>query len=299
MRGLCVLLALVVATPVGAVSPIRTQHDQTRPLPDSAPFIAQARAHLKTDRELLSHYTFHERQAEIHLTKLGKLTTGAVKVYEVYPGLDPDDTYRRLIEIDGKPRDPAELDKEDRKHRERILEELRKREHESPADREKRLRREEKRRLETEAALDDLLRVYNFTLVERQRLNGHSTIVVDFAPRPDAAPKTDDGALMKKIKGRAWISEDDYHVARVQIEMLDDLSIRGFLGKLYEGTTASFERRKINNEVWLPVEARFNGSGRALIRKFHIDTVVEYSDYRKFSVQTDTDFVLPKRPGGS
>src|SRR5216683_424975 len=163
MRGLCVLLALVVATPVGAVSPIRTQHDQTRPLPDSASFIAQARAHLKTDRELLSHYTFHERQAEIHLTKLGKLTTGAVKVYELYPGLDPDDTYRRLIEIDGKPRDPAELDKEDRKHRERILEELRKREHESPADREKRLRREEKRRLETEAALDDLLRVYNFT----------------------------------------------------------------------------------------------------------------------------------------
>ena len=104
---------------------------------------------------------------------------------------------------------------------------------------------------------------------------------------------------MKKIKGRAWISEDDYQVARVQIEMLDDLSIRGFLGKLYKGTTASFERRKINDEVWLPAEARFNGSGRALVRKFHIDTVIEYSNYRKFSVQTDTEFALPKRPGGS
>jgi len=27
-----------------------------------------------------------------------------------------------------------------------------------------------------------------------------------------------------------------------------------------------------------------------LIRKFHLDTVTEYSDYRKFSVETDTDF---------
>jgi len=48
--------------------------------------------------------------------------------------------------------------------------------------------------------------------------------------------------------------------------------------------------------VWLPAEARFNGSGRAFIRKFRIDTVVRYSDYRKFSVETDTAFTLPKQP---
>ena len=41
---------------------------------------------------------------------------------------------------------------------------------------------------------------------------------------------------------------------------------------------------------------RINASGRALVRKFHIDEVVQYSDYRKFSVETDTTFALPKKP---
>ena len=90
------------------------------------------------------------------------------------------------------------------------------------------------------------------------------------------------------------MSEDDYQVAKVQAEMLDDIAVMGFLGKLYKGTTASFERRKVNNEIWLPAEARFDGAGRAFIRKFRVGTIVQYSDYRKFSVETDTTFALPK-----
>jgi hypothetical protein len=294
---LAALVGGVLALSSGAAA-VRVQDTLGRPLPEAAPFLAQVRAHLRTDRQLLSQYTFHERQVELRLTKLGKLTTGAVKVYEVYPGVDPDDTYRRLIEVDGKRRDPAELDRDDRKRRDKILDELRTRANESDADRQRRLQRAAKARREDDEMLDDLLRVFRFTLVERQLLDGRSTVVVDFVPRPDAAPKTADGAMMKKVRGRAWISEDDRQVARVEIEMLDDLSIHGVLAKLYKGTKASFERRKINDEVWLPAEARFDGSGRALVRHFHVETVVKYSDYRKFSVETATEFALPKKPGG-
>jgi len=290
-------LAWRVALAFATVVPAAAQQPSSRPLPDADTFLAQTRAHLKTDRELQSQYTFHEREAEIHISKLGKVATGPVKVYEVYPGLEPEDTYRRLIEIDGKPRDPAELEKDDRRHREKILKQIAEREHETADQRAARLRREQKRQHDEQETLDDLVRVYTFKLVDRQSVDGRPAIVVDFAPRPDAAPKTSNGALMKKVKGRAWISEADYQVARVEIEMIDDLSVGGFLGKLYKGATGSFERRKINDEVWLPAQARFNGSGRALVRKFHIDTVVEFSDYRKFSVTTDTQFALPKKSG--
>src|SRR5580704_12186776 len=108
-------LALLAATPSLA---------QNQPLPEPEAFLAQARARLQTNRQLLSQYTYHQREAELHLSKLGKLTTGPVKLYEIYPGLDPEDTYRRLIEVDGKPRDRDELEKEDRKHQEHVLEEL-------------------------------------------------------------------------------------------------------------------------------------------------------------------------------
>jgi hypothetical protein len=263
---------------------------QERPLPDAEPFLKKARAHLQTDRQLLSQYTYLERETKIHLGRFGTLTTGPVQVLEVYPGLEPDDTYRRLIEVNGRPRDPAELEKDDRRRQKHVLDEFDRRRHEDPAARERRLQREAKAHHQDEETLDDLLRVYQFTLVERQTLAGHPVIVVDFAPRPNAAPKTDDGRDMTKVKGRAWIAEDDYQIVRVSVEVLKDFSVGWFVGRLYAGTTASYERRKVNNEIWLPSRLKINASGRALIRKFHIDTITEYSDYRKFSVQTDTEF---------
>ena len=218
-------------------------------------------------------------------------------MYEVYPGLDPDDPYRRLTKVDGKPRDPAELDKDDRRHQQHVLDEFDRRRRESPAERETRRQREAKARGEDDDTLDDLLRVYQFKLVERQALAGHPVIVIDFVPRPNATPKTRDGKDMTKIKGRAWVAEDDYQIVRVDTEVLEDFSVRWSLGRLYKGTTASYERQKINDEVWLPAQLRINASGRALIRKFHIDTIIQYSDYRKFSVKTDTEFSGARKGG--
>src|SRR5688572_32617520 len=61
---------------------------------------------------------------------------------------------------------------------------------ESAADRLKREQRAAKDRKEEQDTLDDLTRVFTFTLVERQVRDGRPMIVVAFAPRPDAAPKT-------------------------------------------------------------------------------------------------------------
>ena len=282
------LIHLAIAILLSAAIAQATAQD--RPLPNAELFLAQARAHLQTDRQLLSQYTFLERETKIHLSKFGTLTTGPVQLFQVYPGLEPDDTYRRLIEVDGKPRDPAELAKDDRRRQKHVLDQLDRRRHEDAAAREQRLQQEAKDHHQDEETLDDILRVYQFTLVERQMLDGHRVIVVDFVPRPNAAPKTSDGKDMTKVKGRAWISEDDYQIVRVSIEVLKDFSVAWLIGRLYAGTTASYERQKINNEIWLPSRLRINASGRAFIRKFHIDTVTEYSDYRKFSVQTDTEF---------
>ena len=276
---------------------VASGRSQEAPLPDLPSFLREARAQARTDSELLSQYTYIERSADIRMSLLGKVKTGPVKVYQVYPGGDRMRTYRKLIEVDGNPVPQAEQDKQDRERQKKVLEMIARREHESDRDRAKRLERNAKQHREEERTLDDLFRVYDYTMVGRQTIDGHAVIAIDFAPKPNAAPVTDDGRLMKKVKGRVWISEGDYQVARVEATMLDDISRAGFLFKLYEGTTASFERRKVNDEVWLPSEMRVNGSGRALFRKFHIETVVQYSDYRKFSVETDTKFSLPKKPG--
>jgi hypothetical protein len=284
-------LALVPLSPLLAQPRLVAQD---RPLPDPAVLSARVRANVRSDRELQSHYTYLERRADIQVSKLGKVSTGPSKLYQVYPGAEEIKTYRRLIEVDGKPVSKAELDEQDRERRREVLDEAARRAHESPRDREKRLARREQARRDEQQVIDDLFQIYSFTIVGRQSIDGHSAIAVDFVPKANVVPRTDEGQLMKKIKGRVWVSEDDYQVARVQAEMLDDISVLGFLGKLYKGTTASFQRRKVNNEIWLPFEARFDGTGRALIRKFRVGTVIQYSNYQRFSVETDTTFALPK-----
>jgi hypothetical protein len=87
---------------------------------------------------------------------------------------------------------------------------------------------------------------------------------------------------MMKVRGRAWIAEDDDQVARVEAKVLEDISIGwGLIGKLYAGATASYIRQKVNGEFWLPQQLSYSASGRALIRRFTIHTVIDYFDYRK------------------
>jgi hypothetical protein len=47
------------------------------------------------------------------------------------------------------------------------------------------------------------------------------------------------------------------------------------------------ERRKVNDEVWLPSRTEVTLSARILLLKgIHIREILEYSDYKKFNVET-------------
>ena len=85
------------------------------------------------------------------------------------------------------------------------------------------------------------------------------------------------------------MSESDYELVRVEIEAIKDLSIgMGILARVHKGTVASFERRKVNNEAWLPAKVTWTASGRVLlVRRLRLRGISEFSAYRKFSVDTD------------
>jgi hypothetical protein len=56
------------------------------------------------------------------------------------------------------------------------------------------------------------------------------------------------------------------------------------------------QRRKVNDEIWLPAEAHFVGNARIfLVKGIHVDTVSEYSDYKKFTVATEAS-ETPEQP---
>ena len=65
----------------------------------------------------------------------------------------------------------------------------------------------------------------------------------------------------------------------------------GLLARMHEGSRLSFERRKVNGEVWLPARVSYAGSARvALIKTIRRGCSSEFSDYKKFTVDTTTTF---------
>jgi hypothetical protein len=261
---------------------------QDRPLPDPKAFGAEVRRRVLTDRELQSQYTYIEKREEVSVSKLGKVSAGPVKTYEVYPSVERGNTYKRLIAVNGEPVPPAELERQDRVHREDVLREAAKRERESPDDRERRLRKEAKEQAEWNRTLDEVFDAYDIRLVGRETLNGHVTVVATLDPRPNHRPRTDAGKWMKKLRARVWISESDHQVVKAVAHVIDDVKFGwGVIGRLHAGTVAEFERTKVNNEVWLPARVEIKGTGRALLRRFTLNTLTVYSDYRKFNVSTE------------
>src|SRR5262249_19202645 len=115
---------------------------------------------------------------------------------------------------------------------------------------------------------------------------------------PDAKPQTRAGGIMRNFSGRAWISESDYELVRVEVEAIDNVSIGfGLLARVHKGSHFSFERRKINDEAWLPSSAQYSVSPRVGLRAgLGRGASVNFSNNKKSSVHTSTFMGPPKKP---
>jgi hypothetical protein len=277
MRAL-VLAALLVAAPTA----------QEHPLPDFDTFAAEVKKRLATDDERQSGYVFTERRLEQKVNAEGRVTSESVKVYEVYPGLPGEDRYRRLMEEDGRAIPPDRLAKQDAERRKTAEEYARKQA--IASERQKEARKLDKARAEYSDAVEDIFRVYDIRVLRRERIDGIETILAALTPKPGAKPQTADGKVMRHFKARAWISESDYELARVEIEAIDNLSFGlGLLARVHKGTVATYQRRKINGESWLPAQVTWTASARVLlVRHLRLRGVSEFSNYRRYTVDTET-----------
>jgi hypothetical protein len=266
-------------------------------LPELHAFLAKVKENLKSDWLLLSQYTFDMEESVRYLDKDGHVKKSEIRVFEVYPSLEEDMTYQRLISENGKPVDAKKLEEQDQKFSKKADSRARSLAKEHRSDQEQRLAKEAEESKKEREAIDDLFRIYEFALLRREIVDGHSGILIRFTPKPQYEPQTKDGKILKKVGGEALISETDYQVMRVEAGLIDDYSIGlGLLARVHQGARLIFLRRKVNNEIWLPAEFRFVGSVRALLLKqLRIESTSLFSNYKKYSVSSNFEFT-PRTP---
>lgn len=269
---------------------------QERPLPDLEPFLKEVRARLETDASRQFGYSYVETRRRTSIDGKGRRRDESVTVLESYPGLPgEDERWERVIERDGRRVPETELQKTDddrRKKAERVARALAA---QTPADKARIERDRAAARRERAAIVDDVFIVYDIAMLGREKIEGHDTIAFTLRPRPASKPRTRDGRMLKSFRASAWVSESDFELARLDVEAIGPVSIGlGLLARVHKGTTASFTRRKVNGEAWLPARAEYEVSARVLLlKRFREGGLLEFANYRKGTIETSSSIQTP------
>ena len=282
--GVLLFVLAVVAAPTA----------QERPLPDLQPFLAQARTRLQTDNERQRSYIYVETQRERKLDGAGRVRSEKVKIVESYPPLPGEgERWERVLEENGRRKTEAELARQDAE-RQKTAEAVAKR-LSSANDRAKATRDYQQDRKEALDRINDIFVVYDIKMAGRERVDGHDTIALTLEPKTNARPATREGKWMQYFRCRAWISEADHELVKLNVEAIRTASVGfGMLARINPGTEMTFSRRFINNEVWLPARADYNIKARVLMLKRYLQGgTIEFSNYRKFTVDTATTIAPP------
>jgi hypothetical protein len=249
---------------------------------DASAFMRRVRDAVLLDYELQEGYAYLEHRRDVKISRLGRLTIGPQRTFEVFPSGKPGHTYKRLIAVEGKPLPPEELARRDAEHEKNLREAAERERNETPKQRKKRLDEEAEELAERNAILDDALAVYQPVFAGRESVDGQAVIVATITPRPGARVTTRQGRWFKQFAGRVWIGEADHQIVRLEMTAIDDVTIGwGIIGRVHKGSRFVFARRRFEN-VWLPAEVIFEASGRTMLfRRFQFSTTTTYSGYRR------------------
>ena len=278
-RSCALLLFLSHTSLPPAASAVQAQGSS---FPNPAAFMAKVREAVLLDYELQSEFSYIENRRDIRVSRLGKVEVGPLRTFEVFPSPRPGRTYKRLIAIDGVPLTAEELARRDQEHLEHLARLAERKQHETPEERARRLRNEREDIEERNAIFDDALAVFAARFEAREIVDGQPVFRIALTPREDVEVKTREGRWMKEMIGRVWIAEADHQIVTLDLQARDDLTIGwGILGRVHEGSRFLFSRRLVDS-VWLPAQVAVDASGRTLFfRKFDIDLVTTYSDYKR------------------
>jgi hypothetical protein len=240
-------------------------------IPERRALLDRVIANQKKNDEAQSLYERIERQ-EIH--KGGASAPPEVRVSRVVPagtGVD-----RIPVGPDGKPSDVAGY-RADLEKLERAL---------AWAAEEGRAQRDAyekiaKRRKERAELIDATRTAFLYNFVAYEPRGDRMLSKYRMEPNPTYKPTSRMTSIFAKVRGYIWIDEVANQLARVEVEVTEDISLGGFLAKVYKGSHLMQERYEMAPGLWFASYSQYDFDGRRLFMSFGIHERTYYSQYRR------------------
>jgi hypothetical protein len=273
MRSLtAILFVFLLAVPTGIS------------LAQDAPRVPALQSELDEQRSLLERVIANQKKDD-----LAQFTYERIERLEVQksPGTKPDIRATRAVPAgtgidripvgpDGKPGDAAAYRAELEKL-ERTL---------SWAAQEGRAQREAyekiaKKQKERSDLIDATRNAFIFTFIALEPRGDRTLSKYSLVSNPAYKATSRATSVFSKVRGYLWIDEDAAQLARAELEVTDDISIGGFLAKVYKGSHLVQERYEIAPGLWFPTYSQYDFDGRRLFVSFAIHEHTTYSQYRR------------------
>jgi len=138
-----------------------------------------------------------------------------------------------------------------------------------------------KKQKERADLIDATRNAFIFTFIALEPRGDRTLSKYSLVPNPAYKPTSRATAIFSKVRGYLWIDEDAAQLARAEIEVTDDISIGGFLAKVYKGSHFLQERYELAPGLWFATYSQYDFDGRRLFVSFGIHEHTSYSQYRR------------------
>jgi hypothetical protein len=156
--------------------------------------------------------------------------------------------YQRLVDINGQPLAPQQQQQEQQKLQTTVAQ----RRNESAQDRAQRIAKYQKDRARNHLFLQQLTKAFDFTMTGQRKLNGYDVYVLKAVPKPGYEPPNMEAQVLKGMRGTLWIDKQTFQWVKVEAQVIQPVSIEGFLAQVEPGTRFELEKMPVQGDIWLP-----------------------------------------------
>jgi hypothetical protein len=156
-----------------------------------------------------------------------------------------------------------------------------------------------KKQKERRDILDSTRTGFVYTFVSRELRADRILTKYRLEPNPLFKPNSRATSIFSKVRGFAWIDEDAGQIARVEVEVIEDISFGLFLGKIYKGSHFMQERYEVAPGIWLASFLQYDFDGRRFFLPISVHERTFFSNYRRIGPPKEALTVIRAELGKS
>jgi hypothetical protein len=138
-----------------------------------------------------------------------------------------------------------------------------------------------KKQKDRDDLIDATRTAFLFTFVSTETRAGRVLYKYKMEPNPVYKATTRATSIFAKVRGFVWIDREAGQIARVEGEVMGDITVGLFLAKVYKGSHFMQERYEMVPGLWMPSFSQYDFDGRRLFSSISIHERTFYGQYHR------------------